>query len=104
MENNTPEVPNSPKELFELQRSCSQDKENSSGFANFLEEIIIPEEDPSVYQTVKAIEMMLTKLIHYHFDVLEEDDSLNKFQRKIWREDYNHLEKALKHVRLMHPD
>ena len=104
MENNTPQVPNSPQELFALQSKCSHDQDDSLAFADFLSEVVLPEEDPTMYQSVKAIEMMLYRLRNVHFDVLHEDDSLNDFQRKIWKDDYQHLEKALKHIRLINPD
>lgn len=104
MENNTPEVPNSPQELFAMQRKCSCEQDDPQAFADFLSEVVLPEEDPSPYQTVKAIEMLLYRLRNYHFDVIQEDDSLTKFQRKIWKDDYSRLEKALKHIRLINPD
>ena len=104
MENNVPEVPNSPQELFAMQRKCSCEKDDPQAFAEYLSEVALPEEDPSPYQTVKAIEMMLYRLRNYHFDVLHEDESLTAFQKKLWEDDYQHLEKALKHIRLVSPD
>ncbi len=103
MENNNPEVPNSPQELFAMQKKCSCDTEDPLAFANFLDQAVLPEEDPSPYQTVKAIEMMLYRLVSYHFNTLEEDE-LTPFQRKIWKEDYKVLNKALKYMRLVNPD
>ena len=103
MENNVPEVPNSPTELLAMQNQRSGDKEDPWAFATFLAEAVIPNEDPSPYQTVKAMEMMLTRLVNYHFDTLQEDD-LTPWQRKVWKEDYKMLAKALKCVRLVNPD
>ena len=105
MENETPSTPNSPQELFAMQQKSCCDCEDPNAFAEYLSEVTIPEQDPGPYQTVKAIEMMLTRLRNYHFDVLhDEDNDLTAFQRKIWSEDYKHLDKALKHIRLVNPD
>jgi hypothetical protein len=101
--NNNSETPNSPQELFAMQKKCSCDTEDPLAFANFLDQVVLPEEDPSPFQTVKAMEMMLSRLVSYHFDVLENDE-LTPWQRKIWKDDYKVLSKALKCLRLINPD
>ncbi len=104
MENNTSPTPNSPQELFAMQKQSCCESQDVHAFADLLSDVIMPEEDPSPYQTVKAIEMMLSRLANYHFNVLQEDEDLTPWQRKIWKDDYKNLEKALKFVRLVNLD
>jgi hypothetical protein len=105
MENNINETPNSPQELFSMQQKCSCDIDDPNAFADYITEVVLPEQDPTPYQTVKSIEIMLTKLRNYHFDVINDENSdLTKFQQKLWSEDYKHLDKALKHIRLINQD
>jgi hypothetical protein len=41
--------------------------------------------------------------VSYHFDTLKEEE-LTPWQKKIWKDDYKVLVKALKCVRLVNPD
>lgn len=101
----TSETPNSPKELFDMQRRPSCETDDPEDFWAYIETTALVDMDPSPYQVIKAIEHLLRRLEGYHFDALNgEDLDLTEYQRKIWREDYKHLGKALKHIRLMHPD
>ncbi len=87
-----------------MQKQSCCETEDSNAFAELLSEVILPEEDPSPYQTVKAVEMLLSRLVSYHFDVLHGDAELTVWQRKLWKDDLKCLEKALKNVRLVNPD
>ena len=104
MENENLRIPNTPQELFAMQQNTSNVDEDQS-FADYLVKTVLPEQDPSPYQTVLAVEMLLSRLRNYHFDVLHDGDSdLTAWQQKIWKDDLKHLEKALNHVRLINPD
>jgi hypothetical protein len=105
MENNINETPNSPQELFSMQQKCCCNEEDPNALAEYISDVVLPEQDPTPYQTVKAIEYMVTRLRNYHFDILhDKDEDLTEFQQKLWSEDYKHLDKALKHIRLINSD
>lgn len=108
MENNT--TPNTPAELFAMQAAnkevnSAKDGNDYNAFADFLVEEILPDLEPTPYQTVKAIEKLLFRLKAYHFDVLNDDESeLDSWNRCLWQEDYDRLSKALDAIRLINPD
>lgn len=108
MENNT--TPNTPAELFAMQApnkeaECNHDSEDCDAFADFLLEEVMPEFDPSPYQTVKAIERLLFRLKSYHFDTLHDEEvEMPAWNRLMWEEDFKRLSTALDAVRLIHPD
>ena len=104
MENNTP---NTPSELLAMQLSNKQDSTETDCdlFADFLDEEVLPEFDPSPYQTVKAVEMLLRRLYSYHFNMLRDDDvEMGDWVKHLWEEDCNRLKVALDAVRLINPD
>jgi len=46
------------------------------------------------------VERLLVRLRNVHFHTLQ-DDELMPIQRKLWKDDLKHLDKALKSVRAM---
>lgn len=81
------------------------DSECPEAFAVFLEEEILPEFDPSPYQTVRAIVLLLEKLEMYHFNMIHDDEvEMTPWMRKLWKDDYKRLSKALDQVKLVNPE
>lgn len=104
--NNTPSVPNSPAELFAMQAANVAPTEcpDSEAFAELLAETVLPGFEPSPYQTVRGIVMLLERLEHFHFDTLQESDEMDPWQREIWERDYKRISTALEQLRLVYPD
>lgn len=99
------ETPNTPSELFALQVASKVDADDSQAFADYVCDELIPDLEPTPYQTVKAIERMLGKLKAYHFEVLhDEDNEMDAWCRNMWEEDFKRLSTALDAVRLINPD
>ncbi len=104
MENNTP---NTPAELLAMQVAGKNvvDGEGPEDFANYMSEEILPDLEPSPYQVVKAVEMLLRRLHAYHFDVLHDGEvEMDAWTRNMWDEDCGRLKTALDAVRLINPD
>ena len=103
-------TPNTPAELFAMQLpaeepKCNHGEEDCNSFADFLMEDLIPDLEPTPYQTVKAIERMLGRLKAYHFEILHDGEgNMDEWVRTMWQEDYERLSKALDCVRLINPD
>ena len=98
------ETPNTPDELINMQKGAETLTEDPLAFWSLVEEIM-DEELPSPYQTVKAVEKLLDRLHQYHFDTIESfDKDSNAWCKRLWKEDFKALGKALKNVRLVHPD
>jgi hypothetical protein len=104
MESNTP---NTPAELLAMQVAAKStvDGEGPEDFAIYMAEEILPDLDPSPYQTVKAVEMLLRRLYVYHFEMLHDDEvEMDAWTRNMWDEDCGRLKTALDAVRLINPD
>ena len=104
--NNTPSVPNSPSELFAIQAANVAPAEcpEEEAFAVFLDETILPGFDPSPYQTVRGVVMMVERLERFHFNTLQDSEGMDPWQKEIWQRDYTRLSAALEQLRLIYPD
>ena len=104
--NNTPSVPNSPSELFAIQAANVAPTEcpEEEAFAAFLEETVLPEFDPSPYQTVLGVIMLVERLERFHFNVLQDSDNMDPWQKEMWQRDYSRLSAALDQLRLIYPN
>lgn len=104
MENNT--TPNSPAELLAMQAANREaDTDDCNAFADFICDEILPDLEPSPYQTVKAVEKLLARLKVYHFDMLHDEEiEMEPWVKNMWQEDYQRLSAALDAIRLINPD
>lgn len=104
------EIPNSPAELFAMQAKaesadCVDSNEDCNAFADFIVEEILPDLEPTPYQTVKAVEKLLARLKSYHFDMLNDEEiEMDAWVKLMWEEDFKRLSAALDAVRLVNPD
>jgi hypothetical protein len=77
----------------------------AEAFADFIVDEVLPEFEPSPYQTVKAVERLLGRLKAYHHDMLHDEDvEMDAWCRTLWQEDYQRLSTALDAVRLVNPE
>ena len=104
------ETPNSPAELLAMQAKaesddCAESSEDCNAFADFIVDELLPDLEPTPYQTVKAIERLLGKLKAYHFEMLHDEEiEMDAWCRTLWQEDYQRLSTALDAVKLVNPD
>ena len=102
----TPEVPNTVQDLLNLQKGRSE-RDHSYDPDEFLDAVNFLMEDtlPSPEQTLRAAKMLVQRLAFFHFETVEDDGGeMSKFQRKLWKRDFKHLEKALEHLTLVRED
>ena len=87
-----------------MQKGSDPLLEDPMAFWNLVSDMV-DEDQPSPYQTVKAVEKLLDRLHRYHFEVIEDfDEESDTWCKRLWKEDFKALGKALKNVRLIHPD
>lgn len=99
------ETPNSPAELFAMQAVPEVDTNDCDAFADYLVDEILPDLEPSPYQTVKAVERLLGRLKAYHFEMLHDEEiEMDAWVKLMWEEDFKRLSAALDAVRLVNPD
>ena len=98
----TTPTPNSPQELFDIQKGVEPDRSSLPSLVEAVDEFI-GEFDPDPLDVVPVAVLILERLERFHFDVLHsgEGDDLTPWQRKTWEEDLRNLTKALKFVRLV---
>jgi len=93
-------VPDSPSELW---KEWSNFQQSKCSFAEELEGSLFNEETgegPDLEEVTELVERLLVRLRNVHFHTLQ-DDELLPIQRKLWKDDLKHLDKALKNVRAM---
>ena len=93
-------VPDSPSELW---KEWSNYQQSKCSFARRIEDTLFDDETgegPELEDIVELTERLLVRLRNVHFDTLQ-DDELPPVQRKLWKDDLKHLDKALKNVRAM---
>jgi hypothetical protein len=104
------ETPNSPAELLAMQAGaesvdCAESSEDCNAFADFIVDELLPDLEPTPYQTVKAIERLLGRLKAYHFEMLHDEEiEMDAWVKNMWQEDYQRLSTALDAIRLVNPD
>jgi hypothetical protein len=104
------ETPNSPAELLAMQAKaesvdCVDSDEDINAFADFIVDELLPDLEPTPYQTVKAIERLLGRLKSYHFEMLHDEDvEMDAWCRMMWEDDFKRLSTALDAVKLVNPD
>jgi hypothetical protein len=98
----TPEVPNTVQDLLDLQKQAGEPECNwdPDEFMNFIEESL-DDLEPSPTQALRAAKMLVKKLMHFHFDFVENEPQLSKYQRRVWKKDFKNLEKALESLTLV---
>jgi hypothetical protein len=99
--NSQPTVPNSPDELFAMQKSAAVelDREDLGALARYIRGEIFPEVNPSYAQILVFTKTLLDDLESYHFDMVEADDFESAQQRAIWKRDLKNITKALMALR-----
>ena len=93
-------VPDSPSELW---KEWSNFQQSKCSFAEELEGSLFNEETgegPDLEEVTELVERLLVRMRNLHFNTLQ-DDELLPIQRKLWKDDLKHLDKALKSVRAM---
>ena len=84
---------------------CVDSSEDCNAFADFIVDELLPDLEPTPYQTVKAIERLLGRLKSYHHEMLNDDEiEMDAWCRLMWEEDFKRLSVALDAVRLINPD
>ena len=93
-------VPDSPSELW---KEWSNYQQSKCSFAQRVDDTLFDDETgegPELEDIVELTERLLVRLRNLHFNTLQ-DDELLPIQRKLWKDDLKHLDKALKNVRAM---
>ncbi len=84
---------------------CAESSEDCNAFADFIVDELLPDLEPTPYQTVKAIERLLGRLKAYHFEMLHDEEiEMDAWVKNMWQEDYQRLSTALDAIRLVNPD
>lgn len=93
-------TPNSPQELFDLQRGARYELPLVEAVNELISDF-----DPDPLEVVPVAILILERLERFHFEVLQDpDNGLTEWQKKTWSEDLRHLTKALKFTRLVRMD
>jgi len=104
----TDNIPNSPAELIALNgNNVEGDPEGNSDGNEFLQiiEDMMDECCPSPEQVNEAAMFLIGKLEHYHFEVVNSDNSeLSLWQRKLFADDMHRFTAALTQLRAVNPD
>ena len=102
----TPEVPSTVQDLLNIQKGHSE-CDHGENLNEFTEAIDCLMDDllPDPMQTLRAARMLVKRLAIYHFDMVEDDEmEMCKFQKRLWKKDFRHLEKALELLTLVRED